>query len=235
MSDAQARSPLDPAHPAARRGENVVVGEEIVRHRFSTRLVHWLVALAFFAALLSGLPIWSPVFGWMAGLFGGLAVCRWLHPWSGIAFVAFAAILFFHWVRDMVFERSEWGWLGPKMWAYLRHQGDDSDVGKFNGGQKLLFWTVAAGAIGLLATGIVMWFPEKFPQGVREAAILLHDVTFLLFAVAIVLHIYLGTAAAPGTFGSMTRGVVSKPWARLHHPRWYREVVGRDGDGPGTS
>lgn len=38
--------------------------------------------------------------------------------------------------------------------------------------------------------------------------------------------ISLGTAAMPGTFGSMTRGTVTKAWARLHHPRWAREVMG---------
>ena len=24
----------------------------------------------------------------------------------------------------------------------------------------------------------------------------------------------------------MTRGTVTRAWARLHHPRWYREVTG---------
>ena len=55
---------------------------------------------------------------------------------------------------------------------------------------------------------------------------LLHDFTFILFAVAIVFHIYLGTAAEPGTFGSMTRGTVTKAWARLHHPKLVQEVTG---------
>ena len=31
----------------------------------------------------------------------------------------------------------------------------------------------------------------------------------------------------PGTFRSMVRGTVTTAWARLHHPRWYREVAGR--------
>jgi formate dehydrogenase subunit gamma len=43
--------------------------------------------------------------------------------------------------------------------------------------------------------------------------------------VAIVLHIYLGTAAEPGTFRSMTRGTVTRAWARLHHPGLYRELI----------
>src|SRR4029077_16294596 len=108
----------------------------------------------------------------------------------------------------------------------MRYQSDDSDVGKYNGGQKLLFWAVSLGALGLFLSGLVMWFPMAFPALLREVSFLLHGVTFILFAVAIVFHIYLGTAAEPGTFGSMTRGMVTRAWARLHHPRWYREVTG---------
>jgi formate dehydrogenase subunit gamma len=43
-----------------------------------------------------------------------------------------------------------------------------------------------------------------------------------------VLHIYLGTAAEPGTFRAMIRGTVSRRWARFHHGRWYREVTGEE-------
>ena len=70
----------------ARTTEDVVVGQEIVRHRLSSRAIHWTVASFFFLSLLSGLPIWTPIFGWMAALFGGLSVCRWLHPWAGLLF-----------------------------------------------------------------------------------------------------------------------------------------------------
>ena len=62
--------------------------------------------------------------------------------------------------------------------------------------------------------------------GLSGLSWVLHDAGFLLFAAAIVVHIYLGTAALPGTFRSMTRGTVTKSWAKLHHPRWYRDVTG---------
>ncbi len=62
----------------------------------------------------------------------------------------------------------------------------------------------------------------------RELSFVLHDLTFILFAVAVVFHIYLSTSAEPGTFRSMTRGTVTRKWARLHHPRWFREVTGED-------
>jgi formate dehydrogenase subunit gamma len=101
-------------------------------------------------------------------------------------------------------------------------------VGKYNGGQKLFFFAVSLGALALLVSGVVLWFPLSFPQLARALSILLHEVTFILFTVAVVFHIYLGTAALPGTFRSMTRGTVGKAWARLHHPAWYRDVTGEE-------
>lgn len=213
----------------ARHEEDVVVGDDIVRHRLSSRVMHWSVALFFFVALFSGLPIWTPIFGWMAPLLGGLHVCRWLHPWAGLLFFASMAAMFVHWLDEMRLERSEREWLRPrKMIAYMKHEDDDSDVGKYNGGQKLFFFAAGLGAAGLLLSGVVLWFPLSFPALVREVAILIHDLMFILFVVAIVFHVYLGTAAEPGTFHSMIRGTVSKAWARRHHPRWYREVAGEE-------
>ena len=205
------------------------MGEEIVRHRLATRVIHWTVALFFFLALFSGLPIWTPLFGWMAHLLGGLNVCRWLHPWAGALFFASMAVMFVHWLGEMRLEPRDREWLRPqKVAAYMKHQDDGTEGGKYNGGQKLFFFAAALGAVGLLLSGLVMWFPLEFPRMLRELAILLHDVTFILFVLAVVFHIYLGTAAEPGTFHSMIRGTVTKPWARLHHPRWHREVLGEE-------
>jgi formate dehydrogenase subunit gamma len=218
---------LDPAVIRAREVEDVAVGDQIIRHRLSNRLIHWSVALAFTVALLTGMPIWTPIFGWMAALFGGLSVCRWLHPWAGSIFFLASLVMFFRWLREMVLLPSEKDWFGAKLFAYMRHETiDDSETGKYNGGQKIFFFAVSLGALGLLASGLILWFPLSFPQWLRELGILLHEITFILFAVAIVFHIYLGTGAEPGTFRSMTRGTVARSWARLHHPRWYREITG---------
>lgn len=225
MSTASPRH-MDVAVVTARDREDVLVGNEIVRHNRASRLIHWGVAITFIYCVLTGLPIWTPAFTWMAHLFGGLSVCRVIHPWIGLAFFLFSALMFFQWLSDMHFEPNEKGWLGPRLFQYMRYETDDSEVGKYNGGQKALFWAVSLGALGLLLSGLMMWFPRSFPAPLMAFAYLIHDFTFICFAVAIVFHIYLGTAAEPGTFGSMTRGTVTRAWARLHHPRWYREVTG---------
>src|SRR5919198_4641306 len=94
------------AAPRRTMREDTVIGEEIVRHRLSTRFIHWSTALTFFLCLFTGMPIWTPVFGWMATLFGGLEVCRWLHPWVGCAFALFSVLMFIGWVGDMRLERE---------------------------------------------------------------------------------------------------------------------------------
>ena len=101
-------------------------------------------------------------------------------------------------------------------------------VGFFNAGQKIYFWAIAGSAVLFVVTGVPMWFPRTFAGIPLQFGYLVHDITFILFAMLIIIHVYLGTVAEPGTFVSMTRGTVTRAWARLHHPRWYREVTGEE-------
>lgn len=230
MRSARNPRPVDRAVIAAQTREDVVVGNEIVRHNRASRLIHWTVSLTFFVCVFSGMPIWTPVFGWMAALFGGLSVCRVIHPWAGLAFFAATIVMFVYWLGDMHLEKGERkAWVsGGRAIRYMRYETDDSNVGKYNGGQKLQFWLVCIAALGLLLSGLMMWFPGSLPPLLMQLGYVIHDLTFILFAMLIVFHIYLGTAAEPGTFGSMTRGTVTKAWARLHHGRWYRDVTGEE-------
>src|SRR6059058_5640529 len=118
----------------ARDRDNVVVGGEIVRHRLATRLIHWSVALTFVLALITGMPIWTPLFGWMAYLVGGLEVARWLHPYAGVLFFIASIFQFFHWLPDMHLHEDQKGWFGRKTLAYMRWERVE-ESGKYNGGQ----------------------------------------------------------------------------------------------------
>ena len=211
----------------ARDRDNIVVGDVIVRHRQATRLIHWAVALTFFIALISGMPIWTPVFRWMANLVGGLEAARVIHPYAGVAFFIASIFQFVHWLPDMHMRDDEKGWFGPKLLRYFNWEQEPAqEGGKYNGGQKVFFYMVNLAALGFLLTGIPIWFPMQFPAWLREICILLHDITFILALLSIIGHIYLGTAAEPGTFRAMTRGTVTRKWAQFHHPGWYREVTG---------
>jgi len=215
----------DPAIEAASTREDIVVGGQLVRFRWSTRALHWSVALTFVLALLTGLPIWTPIFGWLAYLFGGLQVVRWLHPWIGIVFSALILLQFIDWARAMRMTPADRRFVRLRNFlSYMRWELHDEEVGKFNGGQKLLFWLSALATLGLLLTGVVLWFPELFSEALRQASWLLHDITFILFTLLIIGHVYLGIVE-PGTFTGMIKGTVSRDWAKLNHPAWYREVT----------
>src|ERR1041384_2842404 len=207
-----------------RQREDVLIGDEIVRHRLSTRFVHWVVALSFILCVFTGLPIWSPIFGWMARFVGGLSVARWFHAWMGIAFAASTLLMGLLWLGDMAFDEHDKKF---SVTEYLRFsEPEDPEVCKYNAGQKFFFWAVLVTMLVMLLSGIVLWYPMSFGQRLRALSIVLHGLGFIGFFCAVVGHIYLGTAAEPGTFRSMTRGTVTKAWARLHHPRWYRDVTG---------
>jgi len=211
---------------AARRRDNIIVDGEIIRHRAATRWIHWGVAITFFLSLFSGMPIWTPIFRWMAALVGGMEAARVIHPYAGLAFFIMSIVQFVHWLDDMHFQDNEKGAWGPKaLIRYMKWEDEPAtEGGKYNPGQKLFFWAVSLGAVGLVLSGLVMWFPLGFPLIIRELAILIHDFTFICFLIGIIFHIYLGTAAEPGTFRAMTRGTVTRSWARLHHPGWFKQV-----------
>ena len=209
----------------ARAREDVAVNDMIIRHTAGVRLAHWLLAISFFLAALTGFVIYTPYFAGLAGIFGGGAMTRVLHPWFSLCFALAALFLFRAWFGRMKGESGDVEWR-KNVGAYLRYETESHEVGKYNAGQKLFFWAVVWGAAAMLVSGIVMWLPTSFHWIFRTIAYWLHEVTFIAFIVGVIYHIYMSTAAMPGTLGAMTRGTVTKAWARWHHLRWYREVTG---------
>ncbi|MCI0391289.1 MAG: formate dehydrogenase subunit gamma [Acidobacteria bacterium] len=211
----------------AREQEDVVVNDLIIRHTAGARLTHWLLAIFFFLSALTGFVIYTPFFAGLAGIFGGGAMTRFLHPWFSLGFVISALFLCLAWFKRMKREFGDDEWR-KNFGAYMRYETELHEVGKYNAGQKLFFWSVVWGAAAMLVSGIIMWFPTSFHWIFRMIAYWLHEVTFIAFVVGVIYHIYMSTAAMPGTLGAMTRGTVTKAWARWHHPRWYREVTGEE-------
>jgi formate dehydrogenase subunit gamma len=105
---------------------------------------------------------------------------------------------------------------------------ESKDVGFFNAGQKLYFWTIALTAVLFLITGLLLWFDHVVPRWLVAVSYVIHDLSALVMLAGFIIHIYEGTAAQPGTFQSMTDGTVTREWAWTHHPAWYEEVTGRD-------
>jgi len=213
----------------------VVHDDELLRHPVYTRVLHWSVAAFFVLALLSGFAIYTPwLYRWFAPLFGGGPMTRLLHPWFGLGFAACFVFQVLNWLRPMSWTPDDSRWI-RRLRDYVSNadEREPDYVDFFNAGQKAYFWAIVASAIVFLISGIPMWFPRTFGRQTAAAGYVLHDVAALVMLVGFIIHVYEGTTAIPGTFQSMTRGIVEKRWAWTHHPAWYRrETAGADKDTP---
>lgn len=197
----------------------------IIRFDFAERASHWLSAASFVYAALTGLALWSHKLYWLAGVFGGGPAARFAHPWAGVLFFVALGVMFRRWAGQMRLDADDREWL-KKAHRYAVH--DHATLprpGRFNAGQKMLFWSQAVLTTVLLATGVVLWFPESMPRALRLGAVLLHPLAAIGSLGGIIVHIYMGTAGVPGSMRAMIQGWVTPEWARAHHPEWFH---GRD-------
>jgi formate dehydrogenase subunit gamma len=83
------------------------------------------------------------------------------------------------------------------------------------------------GAFFLLASGLVMWFPEYFlgVHWLRTLAIVVHEGAALITIGAFIIHVYMGIFMVPGSVGAIVHGYVTRAWARTHHRLWYDQVA----------
>lgn len=214
----------------SRHGQTVVHRGELLRHPVYTRVLHWTVAISFILSLLSGFAIYSAwLFRWLTPLFGGGPMTRFLHPWFGLAFTIAFFFQFLNWFAPMHWKPADSRWM-RRIRGYVsnKEKVEAKDVGFFNAGQKLYFWTIALTAVLFLITGLLLWFDHVVPRWLVAVSYVIHDLSALVMLAGFIIHIYEGTAAQPGTFQSMTDGTVTKEWAWTHHPAWYEEVTGRD-------
>jgi formate dehydrogenase subunit gamma len=200
--------------------------EEIVRYTAGTRINHWIVAISFVLLALSGLALFHPALFWLTNLFGGGPWTRILHPFIGCVMAAAFYLLCLKFWRDNHMQQRDWIWLRKINDVVGNREENLPEVGRYNAGQKLLFFTLVVCLIVLLLSGIVIWrvyFSEFFAIGVIRAAALLHAFFAFVLICSIIVHIYAGIWVK-GSIRAMTRGVVTPGWAWKHHRAWFREV-----------
>jgi formate dehydrogenase subunit gamma len=230
MTTAVERFDEDARRRVGAHGRTVVHDGELLRHPVYTRVLHWAVAIFFLLAFLSGFAIYTPwLYQALTPIFGGGPTTRLLHPWFSLGFVLVFALQILNWATPMWWTSADSRWI-KRIKTYVSNEEliEPADVGFFNGGQKLYFWTIVASVLVFVISGLPMWFPRTFGRGAVAIGYVLHDVAALLMLVGFIVHIYESTAQQPGTFQAMTRGTVSKRWAWTHHPAWYRDATGRD-------
>jgi formate dehydrogenase subunit gamma len=135
--------------------------------------------------------------------------------------------LFFKLWRDNVITAADREW---SKHAGRMLRGDKAGmppVGKYNYGQKMVFWAMAVSLVVLLVTGLMFWrpwFAPLFPIELLRAAVLLHSVSAVVLIAATIMHVY-AAIWVKGTVRAMTRGTVTEGWAKVNHPLWHQDVT----------
>ena len=195
----------------------------IVRYTFRERAVHAAAALSYVYLLLTGLAFWTPALYWLAIVLGGGYLSRLLHPWVGVLFSVAVLYMYVMWRRDMRTTDADRAWRKAIL-HYIRNE--DAKVppaGRFNFGQKQLFWLMVAGGLALLVSGVVLWLVAYVPwelRVLRYAAVLVHAVAALLTIGGFTVHLYMGLLVVPEGLSAILHGEVTERWAGHHHQLW---------------
>ena len=184
--------------------------------------------------LISGLGFFHPSLYFLTGLFGGGQTARFLHPWIGVVlFVSFLG-LFLRMVRLNLPSRDDTAWLANAKDVVTGQEEHLPELGKYNAGQKLVFWAMTILIVVLIVTGVMMWeqyFGDLVSIRTRRMAIIVHAIAAILIICTWILHVYAGIWTR-GTISAMTRGTVTGGWAWRHHRKWLRELARLDRGGP---
>ncbi len=198
------------------------------RYARSDRVNHWIVSICFVLLSLSGLAFFHPAFFFFSAVLGGPVWARILHPFLGVVLsVAFVFLSIRFWTENYL-KPVDIAWLKRIDEVINNEDGPDQlPVGKYNAGQKLMFWSMVVSVAFLLLSGILIWrayFSEYFPIVVVRMGMVIHMLAAFIGIISLIVHVY-AAIWVKGTIRAMTRGDVESAWAKHHHPAWYREMT----------
>ncbi len=201
-------------------------------HRFNAfeRFSHWLTASSFVVLALTGLNITfgklllMPLIGHDA--FSRIAeAAKYVHNFLSFAFVIGLASIMTIWFRDNIPRKVDIIWLKEGGgFVGAKHP----TAGRFNAGEKLVFWFALGGGLAVAASGYLLLFPfyvtNIFGMQIAQGV---HAIIAVLFVAVILGHIYIGTLGMEGAFEAMGTGYVDLNWAKEHHGLWLEQEIAK--------
>jgi formate dehydrogenase subunit gamma len=203
-------------------------------HRFTgfERFSHWLTAVSFVLLGLTGLNITFgklvllPVMGPEA-FSASAQYAKYVHNFVSFSFVVGLVLIVALWIKDNIPGRVDIDW--------VKHGGGfikskHASAGRFNAGEKLVFWFALGGGIAVIVSGYLLLFPFYLTNiaGMQIAQVV-HAVVAVLFVAVILAHIYIGTLGMEGAFEAMGTGEVDLNWAKEHHDLWLADKLAKEG------
>ncbi|WP_054207304.1 formate dehydrogenase subunit gamma [Bosea vaviloviae] len=203
-------------------------GRTITRFNGFERFMHWLTAACFLVLALSGLNVTFgklvllPLIGPQA--FTNISVvAKWAHNFLAWPFMLGVALMFVVWIKDNIPSTVDLRWFAAG--GGIVGKGHPPSK-RFNGGQKIVFWSVVLGGAALSVSGFYLLFPF-YAGGVLNLQFwnVVHGIVSVLMVAMILGHIYIGTIGMEGAFDAMGSGEVDLNWAKAHHSLWAEEEI----------
>jgi formate dehydrogenase subunit gamma len=203
-------------------------GRKILRFKAFERFSHWLTAVSFVILGLTGLNITFgkivllPLIGPEA--FSDVSqAAKYVHNFISFAFVAGLILIVVIFFRYNLLEKVDIDWL-KQGGGFIKSR--HAPAGRFNLGEKLVYWLSLAAGVAVSVSGLLLLFPfygtdiadMQIAQGV-------HAVVAVLFIALILGHIYIGTLGMEGAFEAMGTGEVDLNWAKEHHDLWLAQQL----------
>lgn len=211
-------------------GDQVHSGDPVTVDRYtkSARINHWVTATSLVLLALSGLALFHPSLFFLTGLFGGGQWTRAIHPWIGVLlFFSFAGLFIRFW-RANLWRREDGTWMARLRDVLAGNDEKLPEVGKYNAGQKAVFWGMSLLILVLITSGFVIWdqyFAQYTTVDQKRWAVLVHALAAVVIICIWIVHVY-AAIWVRGTISAMTKGRVTGGWAWRHHRKWLRELVG---------
>lgn len=218
------------------RGDHIESTKPVTvsRYRGITRINHWVTAASLIVLAISGLAFFSPALYGLTALFGGGQVTRWLHPFVGVLLFFSFLLLFLQMWRLNLPRPEDKTWVANIGELIKDNEEKLPELGKYNAGQKFVFWAMTVLILVLIVSGIMIWeqfFPDLVTIPSRRIAMLVHSLAAVGIILVFIVHVF-AAFWTRGTIRAMTHGSVTGGWAWKHHRKWLREVAGRRTQGP---
>ena len=203
-------------------------GRKILRFKAFERFSHWLTAVSFVILGLTGLNITFgkivllPLIGPEA--FSDVSqAAKYVHNFISFAFVAGLILIVVIFFRDNLLEKVDIDWL-KQGGGFIKSR--HAPAGRFNFGEKLVYWLSLAAGLVVSVSGFLLLFPF-FGTDIAQMQLaqVVHAVVAVLFVALILGHIYIGTLGIEGAFEAMGTGEVDLNWAKEHHDLWLAQQL----------
>ena len=207
-------------------------GRRVPRFNGFERFSHWLTAVSFVILGLTGLNI---TFGKIVLLptigpeaFSSLSqAAKYVHNYVSASFVIGLALIIALWIRDNIPRKVDVDWV-KQGGGFIKSK--HAPAGRFNAGEKLVFWFAFGAGVAVMVSGSLLMFPF-YVEGIAgmQIAQVVHAGIAVPFVAVIIAHIYIGTLGMEGAFEAMANGDVDFNWAKEHHDLWLAQQLANEG------